>query len=795
MIRNQDQHTESASLVDLLRDRAAEEPDAELFTFLPDGEGERSLTLTRGELDRCARALAVRLHDLGARGGRALLLYPPGLEFVTAFFGCLYGGIVAVPSHLPRMNRPMMRLKSIVTDAAPSAVLTCSSQKKDAARWTAGVPELQGIDVICSDEWTDNRELADRWAHPGATAGSLAFLQYTSGSTATPRGVMITHGNLLDNSACIRTAFGLSNEGRGVFWLPFFHDMGLIGGIIQTLYCGGASTLLSPVSFLQRPLRWLQVISRTRAIISGGPNFAYDLCVDKTTAEQRASLDLSCWRVAFNGAEPIRAETLARFAEAFAPAGFSPQAFLPCYGMAEATLLVSATPWNRDPVVLAADAGSLGRGEIAAAVDDRASTRLVSSGRAASGHVVAIVEPATLTPCPDNRVGEIWVSGPSIAHGYWNRPEQSRDIMGARLDCHGDRAFLRTGDLGFLRAGELFVTGRIKDMMIIRGKNVYPQDVEWAAESCHSALRASGAAAFSVEADGEERLVVVLEVERRLKGDFAEEVIAAVRREVALALDLEVFAIRLIKPTTLPRTSSGKVQRHACRNAFLDGSLETAAEWTRQANAVAPASDSRSTASEPRYESPGLPQSRDAITAWLSSKIAVSLGVRPTDVDIRAPFAVFGIGSLQAVRLAAELEEWLGRTLSPTLVYDHPTIDALAQFLASESADVPPLRSTSAQSIGTREPIAIIGIGCRFPGADGPAAFWELLRSGTEAVGEVPDARWTEDDLRGLDFPRRSGFLKSIDRFDAAFFQIAPREAVFVDPQQRHAARSCLGSA
>jgi amino acid adenylation domain-containing protein len=775
------------SLIDLLRRRAEEKQTAEVFAFLPDGEDTAGLALTRGQLHQKACAIAARLQDLDLErpGARALLLYPPGLEFIAAFFGCLYAGVVAVPAHLPRLNRPMTRLASIVADATPGAVLTSCAQAKDAARWSAGVPKLEGIRVLYTDEGPDDDQWVGRWTDPGATGNTLAFLQYTSGSTAAPKGVMITHGNLLDNSACIKAAFGLPDTGRGVFWLPLFHDMGLIGGVIQTLYCGGASTLFSPVSFLQRPLRWLQAISRTGAIISGGPNFAYDLCVEKTTPEQRAALDLRCWRVAFNGAEPIRADTLDRFAGAFAPAGFRPEAFLPCYGMAEATLLVSAKPSGRLPIVLSADAESLGRGEVADAVAARPSTRLVSSGRVAEGHVLAIVDAATGEACPQDRVGEIWVSGPSIAQGYWNRPDESREALDARLDCQGERSFLRTGDLGFLRDGELFVTGRIKDMMILRGKNVYPQDVEWSAESCHSALRVGGGASFSVEAGGEERLAIVLEVERRIKADVVEEIFAAVRGVVADALDLEVYAIRLIKTASLPRTSSGKVQRHACREAFLDGSLELVAEWTRQELASAPTPAAEAPAPAAPRASSGPSPSRGAIIGWLAAKVAHPLGVRPDDIDISAPLAGFGIGSLQAVRLAGELEEWLGRKLAPTLLYDYPTIDSLAGFLAGQSTGAAAVPPAGAPSIGNREPIAIVGIACRFPGADGPAAFWELLRSGTEAIGEVPDARWTAEDLHGLDFPRRSGFLKSIDRFDAAFFHIAPREAIFLDPQQR----------
>jgi amino acid adenylation domain-containing protein len=785
MIRPELTRSEPASLVDVLLCRAAERSDAELFAFLPDGEDAPAQTITRGELDRRARALAVRLQEVGAGGGRALLLYPSGLEFVAAFFGCLYAGVVAVPAHLPRLNRPMTRLRSIVTDAAPEVVLTSASHAKDATQWSAGVPGLVGVKVLCSDQGPEDDELAGRWLDPRATSGTLAFLQYTSGSTAAPKGVMITHGNLLANSARIHSAFGSSSEGRGVFWLPLFHDMGLIGGVIQTLYCGGASTLFSPVSFLQRPLRWLQAISRTGAIISGGPNFAYDLCVEKTTPAQRAGLDLSCWRVAFNGAEPVRTETLDRFAEAFAVAGFRHEAFLPCYGLAEATLLVSVNPSGRAPVVLAADAASLGRGEVAGAVPSHPTTRLVSSGHAAEGHTVAIVDPVTGLECREDRVGEIWVSGPSVASGYWNRPEESREVLGARLNGGDDRSFLRTGDLGFLRGGELFVTGRIKDIIILRGRNIYPQDVEWAAECCHPALQAGGAAAFSIDEKGEEQLAIVLEVRQKPKGDAAEEIFAAIRLAVAHALDVEVFAIRLLRMASLPRTSSGKVQRHACREAFLDGSLETVAEWTRQEIAVATVPEALAPATLREDKSSSRSHSRDEITAWLAAKVAAPLGTRPDDIDIRAPVAGFGIGSLQAARLAAELEVWLGRKLSPTLIYDYPTIDALAGFLAGESTLSAPRPAATISSNDGREPIAIIGIGCRFPGADGPAAFWELLRTGTEAIGELPDSRWTEQDLHGLEFPRRSGYVKSIDRFDAAFFRIAPREAIFLDPQQR----------
>ena len=354
------------SLVDLLRHRASEAPERLLFSFLADSESAAASTITRSELDHHVRIVAGRLRDRGYAGQPVLLLYPPGIEFIVAFFGCLYAGVIAVPTYLPRLNRPMTRLRSIIKDAGPIAVLTCQSQRVNASRWAEGAPELKGLAVMISDDRIADAAADDEnWSHSGLDVESLAFLQYTSGSTAEPKGVMITHGNLLNNSSSIQNCFNSTPDSRGVFWLPLFHDMGLIGGVIQTIYCGGSSTLLSPVGFLQRPLRWLETISRTGATISGGPNFAYDLCVEKSTPSQRAELDLSRWRVAFNGAEPVRAETLDRFATAFAPAGFRPDAFLPCYGLAEATLLVSGEKASSTPLTLSVDTPALAQGMIA----------------------------------------------------------------------------------------------------------------------------------------------------------------------------------------------------------------------------------------------------------------------------------------------------------------------------------------------------------------------------------------------------------------------------------------------
>ncbi len=437
---------------------------------------------------RGARSLGARLQELGIAGERALLLYPPGLEFITAFFGCLSAGVVAVPTPLPRPNRPAERLRAILQDAAPRVVVTTAALAAEKSRWVVQTPELADLPWVSSD--TLGEALAERWRDPGAGPETLAFLQYTSGSTDEPKGVMVTNGNLLHNLAVIGKSFGATEESRGVFWLPLHHDMGLIGGVLQTVYCGGASLLLSPIAFLQGPIRWLEAISQTRATISGGPNFGYELCARKITAEEQRRLDLSAWSVAFNGAETVRSETLDRFAEAFAPCGFRREAFLPCYGLAEATLMVSGRSEIVIPQTLKLDADALEQNRVAPAGNTGQRLRtFVGCGRVSGGQEVVIVDPHTSGRCGDDGVGEIWVAGASVAHGYWNRPLETAATFAAMLPDSQSGPFLRTGDLGFLKDGELFVTGRLKDVIIIRGRNVYPQDLEATVARSHPLLR------------------------------------------------------------------------------------------------------------------------------------------------------------------------------------------------------------------------------------------------------------------------------------------------------------------
>ena len=577
-----------STLIKLLRWRACQ-PDQRAYTFLIDGEVEGS-HLTYAELDCQARSIGALLQQYRARGERVLLLYPPGLEFIAAFCGCLYAGAIAIPAPPPdaaRLKRSLPRLQAIINDAQATLVLTTSHilatvkdlrfSSKDATETQA--PEFQTMHWLATDQVPN--ELAAEWQEPILSSDTLAYLQYTSGSTSTPKGVMVSHGNLMHQSAYISRAWGYTSDSIAATWMPYFHDYGLIDGLIQPLYQGIPCFVMSPLTFIKRPIRWLQAISRYKVTHSQGPNFAYEHCVRRTTPEQYSNLDLSSWRTASNGAEPIRKETLERFVAAFEPFGFSASAFYPAYGLAEATLLVSTKPKTDMPVICTVSTAALSQNQIIEATDRQQGVQtLVGCGHPVGDIRVVIADPETLLPCAPDQVGEIWVSDPSVALGYWNNPEETERTFQAYLANTGEGPFLRTGDLGFFKNGELFVTGRLKDLIIIRGRNYYPQDIELTVEQSHMALQPSCGAAFSVDVAGIERLVVVQEVERHYRNLDVEQVVGAIREAVAEQHELEVYAVLLLKTGSIPKTSSGKIQRHGCRTSFLDGRLEILGSWT-----------------------------------------------------------------------------------------------------------------------------------------------------------------------------------------------------------------------
>ncbi|MGF1478090.1 MAG: fatty acyl-AMP ligase [Cyanophyceae cyanobacterium] len=567
-----------STLVELLRGRARHQSERHAYTFLIDGK-KASAPLTYGELDRQARAIAAHLQQHQAQGERALLLYPQGLEMVAAFCGCLYTGAIAIPVPPPesgRLKRTLPRLRSIVKDAQATFALTTGRILSLVENVRDEFPEFDQM------RWLDTEQLdltlAEQWQEPPLDKDTLAYLQYTSGSTSTPKGVMLSHFNLMHHAAYLQKACGYEPESVTTCWMPYFHDYGLVEGIMVPLYNGTPCYLMSPFSFIKRPVQWLRNITHFGVTHSQAPNFAYDQCVRRVKPKQLAELNLSGWQAAGNAAEPINPKVMEQFVETFAPCGFSWSAFAPAYGLAEFTLLVSSKPKGQTPVLLNVDAAAIERDKIVSVSAEEGRT-IAGCGHLVGNTQVAIVHPDSHRRCAEDEVGEIWVSDPSVTQGYWQRPEETARTFQAMIKDTGEGPFLRTGDLGFLKDGELFITGRIKDLIIIRGTNHYPQDIEWTVQNLHSALRPDYGAAFSIQDRGAEQLVVVQEVERRAENIEADQLIADIRQEIAEQHELQVYAVVLAKPGNILKTASGKIQRRACRHNFLTGQLTAIADW------------------------------------------------------------------------------------------------------------------------------------------------------------------------------------------------------------------------
>ncbi|HLG63726.1 MAG TPA: fatty acyl-AMP ligase [Ktedonosporobacter sp.] len=573
----------TSTFVDILTKRAQRQPEQIAYTFLNFGK-EADASLTYKDLHRQARSIAIKLQSLGYQGKPALLLYPSGLEYIAAFFGCLYAGAIAVPIYPPDSDRLLPRIQAIINDTQATVALTTAKTQDDILRRFMHLPELQRLHWITTDDIPVS--LNQHWQKPELTEDSLAFLQYTSGSTSTPKGVMVSHGNLLHNSEANRIQMGLDEKDRGVSWLPIFHDLGLIIGILQPLYTGYHTVLMAPTAFIQRPLRWLQAMADYKATVSYAPNFAYDLCIRRTSPEDRAKLDLSHWQVALNGAEPVRSETLREFVATFEPSGFHPDTFMPAYGLAEATAMVSGKQRRAPFIVKHVNKTLLEQHYVVDTTpDDQNAQLVVSCGKVVAGQQVIIVHPESLTRCQPEEIGEIWVAGGSIAQGYFGKAEETSNTFHAYLPDSGEGPFLRTGDLGFMQNGEVFITGRLKDLIIIKGRNHYPQDIEYVVEQSSPIIRAGCSVAFSIDAAHEERLVVVAEVRIPQNGLTPGEIVQkidettkAIRRNVAETHEITVHQVVLVKVGEVPKTSSGKLQRRACRTRYLAGSLK---EWNQ----------------------------------------------------------------------------------------------------------------------------------------------------------------------------------------------------------------------
>lgn len=694
------------SLLDLLECQSRSFGGENAFTFLD--QDQRPEVMTYATLERRAQSVAVELQRRTRPGDRVLLVYPSGLDFIVSFFGCIYAGVIPLPATYPKPRRPMPRLTSIAKDCHAAMVLTTAGALSS-LQVPQSAPSLVDLPWVATDGLPD---ASCDWRRPKLRGSDLAFLQYTSGSTSEPKGVMVSHANVLHNLAMIQYGNGLrdvpeDNARRvGVFWLPAYHDMGLICGILGTLYEAGHSVILSPTSFLQRPLRWLQAISTYKAEVSGAPNFAYELCVRGSTPTQRADLDLSHWKVAFCSAEPVQAKTLSRFAEHFTPHGFQRNAFYPCYGLAEATLLAAGNKSPACPSVKQVDRMALSQNRVMDSGTFPQTQDLVGCGNALGEQELIIVDPLTCHSLGADQIGEIWLHGASVAQGYWGAEEASRRVFHAQLATGDTRHYLRTGDLGFISSNQLYVTGRLKDVIILRGRNYYPQDIERTVESAHASLAYGGGATFSLAANEEgmpaERLVVVHEVDRQHRHDDMKDVFHAVRLAIVQEHELDVHAVVLIRPASLPRTTSGKPQRQLCRLEYLAGRLQIIAEWNAPTNTSLSEKtlvDASVLLVSPLSTTVTVEQRTEEIESWMLNWLSTHGTTRDSPLTGELTFGDLGLDSVSGVEMSRELEDWLQISVPSVVAWDHPTPHSLSAYLARltlgetpETTTVPPLR-------------------------------------------------------------------------------------------------------
>ncbi|NUM36174.1 MAG: AMP-binding protein [Candidatus Brocadiae bacterium] len=655
------------NLVEMLLNRASNYPKEVGFIFLSDGETQEE-KMTYEQLDIRAKSIAAQLQRTlgkGHQGQRVLLLYPPGLEMIAACFGCLYAGVIPIPEYPPdttRLRRSLVRLKNVAKNADISLIMTSNSISFP-LKWISLM-----FPLLWLKRWLVTEKiplsLAKDWKCPDIKKDTLALLHYTSGSTSTPRGVMLSHGNLLSNLAMIEDVFGdIPPNSSGVSWLPMYHNMGLVSGVFLPVYLHkGVAILMSPILFLQKPLRWLQIISRYRCIVSAAPNFAYELCCRKITPQEIANLDLSCWKIAVMGAETIMGKTIKKFSEMFGECGFSETAFFPCYGLTEASMLVTGTKKKSLPTV---KKYKLEQNQSSVAETGK---EIVGCGGIIAKEIVRIVDPQTRIECSHGTIGEIWVQGPNITQGYWNNPEETQETFHACL-ATGEGPFLRTGDLGFFDEEELFITGRKKDLIIIHGKNIYPQDIENALYENLPQLQPAACAAFSFPLDGEEKVVVVAEIPRNYNRSTKEILDIAVRI-IHRDFQIHLHEVVLIAQGTIFRTPSGKIQRYVCLDHYLSDSLKIVARSRKigkEASKKQKNSDDHSLA---------------AMEKWLIDAIVQECNIPSSSLSTDAHWLDVEMNSIQFVALAAKISSSIGKEESVLLFQKYPTIGSLAKYLS-----------------------------------------------------------------------------------------------------------------
>ncbi|MEE4255703.1 MAG: AMP-binding protein [Bacteroidales bacterium] len=632
------------TMVELLLKHAENIPEKVVYTLLEDGINEKA-SITYAEMVRKAKAIAASLLKGGKKGDRVLLLFPTGINFITAFYGCFFAGMIAVPTYPPKRNKANERFRSIVSDSKPTFIITTDDIRSDLEKYNM-LDGLHPIDeILIYDEIAP--EIATEWKDPGIKADDLALLQYTSGSTGTPNGVMVDHANIIHNSEFIKQSFGFDDQSVGVNWLPNFHDMGLIGCLIQAAYLGGSNVIIPPLAFMKSPANWFRAITKYRATTGGGPNFAYDYCLEKTTDEELSEFDLGSLRTMYCGAEPIRQTTLAAFTDRFRKANFKASQFFPVYGMAESVLIVTGGDYKADPVYFTIDAKASEERQVKPATAGRESRVLTACGYPWLGMEVVIIDPETKKPAPQGFIGEVWARGPSVARGYWNDKERTNYTFRAYIEGTGDGPWLRTGDLGFIHEGQLYISGRIKDLIIIRGSNFFPNDIEHSIEQCHAALRQNASVAFSADINGQERLVVLAEVERTHIRDLDEDgVFEAIRQSIMEEHAIQPYAICLLRTGSAEKTSSGKIRRFAMKQAWQKEELTLVASWEMKPDkAVA---------------GPGVGYRPEFLREWMINWMARKLEIDPDSIDPGKQVSAYGLDSMVAVELERDVKNEFG---------------------------------------------------------------------------------------------------------------------------------------
>lgn len=662
----------STTITDILSKRAKEQPEKRVFTFLENGEYE-SDSLTYAKLHDQSRQMAIRLLQITRPGERALILLPQSLDYIIALFGCFYAGVVAVPAYPPKRSRKDLRIEAIFTDCAPGVIVANRNVWDQCQRKNR---ELLETPWLLTDD--DNpKQISNRAFREDSEVEGLALLQYTSGSTGNPKGVMVTHKNMISNAAMCELGYSYTSETKKISWMPFFHDFGLFGEVIQALYSDFLCVIMTPQAFAQKPVRWLRAIAKYKGTHTNAPSFGYDMCIEKVSSEECAGLDLSSWKLACCAAEPIRPTTLLGFSKKFGPNRFNPKAFCPAYGMAEATLVITvANMLEGHKTVDFNDVSMWHQSDLSAY--SLKGKEVVSCGTTHGFHSLKIVDPQTHTTLPDNCEGEVWFKSQSVSAGYWQKEAETSQTFDQELE--GVKGYLRTGDLGFLRNKELYITGRIKDLIIVRGQNFYPDDLEHFTVRSHEALSQGSTIALSVEHDNREKLVIVQEIRRTFQQmtNFP-EVFEAIRVAISEQFGIEADHLVLVTTKSIPKTSSGKVMRAKARQQYLNGELSKIAEW--KSNTV--------THKHERDQSKIEQHSTHSLELLFSRLLSEKTGIPLESIDRNTSIKEIGLESIKTVELSVDLEAYLEVTLDPSFIREFNTVKEIAQFLFSQITHSP----------------------------------------------------------------------------------------------------------